>query len=123
MLKISRPDGGVVSYVAKCLTGGNILKYLSFLLSGDPPEPICVERLTANGDVKNGQPFQSIPIFENLMVTARRRPDRLRLIENLIERVKANGRDGKPIVSETFKKSCSQKPSVREKWMKEIEAY
>lgn len=83
------------------------LKYLSFLLSGDPPEPICIEHLPANGDVKKGKQFQSIPIFENLLVTASRRPDRLRLIENLIERVKADGTDGEPIVSEDFLKLWS----------------
>lgn len=83
------------------------LKYLSFLLSGDPPEPIGTESLPTNGEGKNGQQFQSIPIFENLLVTASRRPDRLRLIENLIERVKAEGKEGEPIVSEDFLKLWS----------------
>lgn len=83
------------------------LKYLSFLLSGDPPEPIGTERLPVMGDVKNSQSFQTIPIFENLLVTASRRPDRLRLIENLIERLKGDGMDGETIVSEDFLKLWS----------------
>jgi len=83
------------------------LKYLSFLLSTEPPEPIGTECFQSKGDVKNDQPFQLMPIFENLLVTASRKPDRLRLIENLMKRVKADGEQGASIVSEDFLKLWS----------------
>ena len=81
------------------------LKYLSFLLGKTTPEPI-------QGDDKRPESIRqkgiatantfSASLYENLLVAASRRPERLRSVEKIIQRLKDNNSDNSTIITEDF---------------------
>lgn len=87
------------------------LRYLTFLLSGETPEVIPFtdepEEKGAEprqGDGSNGSFLPGVPVFEKLLLAASRSPQKLRSIDHLISRLKAeeSGEGSDPIVSGEF---------------------
>lgn len=81
------------------------LNYLSFLLSGTTPEPmknIDNGRASEINSSCDDMPFFAASLYENLLVAASRRPERLRSLEKVIDRLKNQNPDSKLILSDEF---------------------
>lgn len=81
------------------------LKYLAFLLTGEETGIISDternEKNTMHGSESWG--FDGLPVFEKLLMAASRYPDKLKSIDNLINRLKAETTaDDKPIITPEF---------------------
>ena len=83
-------------------------RYLQFLLTGEENDiikdikPALVER--KNGDLSSESwNIFGIPIYEKLLIAASRFPEKLKAVNNLIERIKnETGDDEEPIISQEF---------------------
>ena len=86
----------------------NFFKYMNFLLSDNPY--LENTALDSHGGLGNGPPtdtFKSssldLPIFENLLMTASRNPDKLKSIERLVQRLTdADADDPDKIIPDDF---------------------
>jgi hypothetical protein len=78
------------------------LKYLLFLLSGATPDPLQHE--DKHHSSKGGDDNQSITgaIYENLLIAASRRPERLRSLEKIIDRLKNQNSNTESILPDDF---------------------
>jgi hypothetical protein len=86
----------------------NFFKYLNFLLSDNP----YLENTTlgSHGDKRDDSsadtfrsPFLDLPIFEHLLMTASRNPNKLKSIDRLVQRLTDEDRDGPDkIIPEEF---------------------
>ena len=81
------------------------LKYLTFLLSGEE-----VDLIEHNGPYLKGSTgsnnklfFADTPLYEKLLVTASRNPERLKMVDSMIERIKSEtDQMEEPIISPEF---------------------
>ena len=84
------------------------LNYLSFLLSEETPEKLEENGIDVNKQKRNGMDasiafFDGTPVYEKLMITSSRNPERLVKINRLIERLKGEKEtNGTNIVTEEF---------------------
>lgn len=83
------------------------LKYLTFLLTGEETDVISnTDRDNENksaGKAENVWGFSGTPVFEKLLVAASRYPNRLKSIDALIQRLKAESAPlDEPIITEEF---------------------
>jgi len=84
------------------------MKYLTFLLTGEESEIIWdSDKSNALNEQKNehGVPFfDGIPLFEKMLISCSRYPDKLKSIDRLIDRIKSesesNGQNGKIVTDE-----------------------
>ena len=82
-------------------------KYLSFLLSGSTAEPVKSVANGGSAGINEGSKEKSLPtssLYENLMLAASRRPERIKAIEKMIEQLKEQKSDNEPIVTDDFLK-------------------
>jgi HKD family nuclease len=83
-------------------------RYLQFLLTGEENDiikdmkPALVERKDGDLSSESWNIF-GIPIYEKLLIAASRFPEKLKAVNNLIERIKnETGEDEEPIISQEF---------------------
>jgi len=79
------------------------LKYLSFLLSGTTSEPVNREN-NSHGSTRGGRSNQQVgrALYENLLIAASRRPERLRSLEKIIEQLKDHNIGSESVLSADF---------------------
>ena len=81
------------------------LKYLSFLLGETTPEPIKGDDKKSKRKNPKENPSTDIftaSLYENLLVAASRRPERLRSVKKIIQCLKDNNKESSSIVTDDF---------------------
>jgi hypothetical protein len=81
------------------------LKYLTFLLTGEETDLICNAVSQKNANPKTGRESVSgTPVYEKLLITTSRYPEKLKSIDDLINRLKGESSDmDEQIITEDFK--------------------
>lgn len=105
-LNITLPDSRMNSIFKSIIDNREkFLKYLSFLLSGTTPGPVDNEGNGRAAGMNRGsdeKPFIAASLYENLLVAASRRPERLRSLEKIIDRLKNQNPDSESILTDDF---------------------
>jgi len=80
------------------------LKYLAFLLTGDETDLISNASLIKKNQVGSGRDsYTGTPVYEKLLMTTSRHPEKLKSIDSLINRLKGESSDmDEPIITEDF---------------------
>lgn len=84
-----------------------VLKYLAFLLGGKTPEPAQVDGTTNGKQIHSGAVAASLlstSLYEDFLVAASRRPERLRSVRKVIQRLRDDNIAKDPIVPEDLLK-------------------
>jgi hypothetical protein len=102
-LNITLPDSRMNSIFKSIIDNHEkFLKYLSFLLSGTTPEPVHREDNGRGSTGRDGKRFMTGALHENLLVAASRRPERLRSLEKIIDRLKNQNQNSESILTDDF---------------------
>ena len=107
-MTIALPDSRLNSIFKTIIDSRDkFMKYIVFLLNGSTPEPVVTRPNSGcPGIINNGRPNSLLTssLYENLMVAVSRKPERIKAIEKIIERLKEQKADNASIVSDDFQK-------------------
>ena len=81
------------------------LKYLAFLLGRTNPEPVQGGNQPPEPPKKKGEgstDVVTVSLYENLLEAASRRPERLKSVEKIIQRLRNSNTENSPILTEDF---------------------